>query len=190
MRYAEKRRRGLAALGALCGLAATLGVSGPALAGQNRRKDCPPGALPKIYLHPRRLVYGHKPRSRTPQIHRLERMQKLTKSAALAGVIAFAATATPAVAGPPDVYSGPGGRGECAAGRGVLLIRHQLRRPGDRKHFYRGPVQRGCRYLFGIQPDTSRPGDRVCRAEGNNIDIGSGWSFDSHLGRGHNPLRR
>ena len=44
----------------------------------------------------------------------------------LAGVVAMAATAGPAVAdvvtSGPDVYSGPGGRGECAAGRGVHFI--------------------------------------------------------------------
>ena len=37
----------------------------------------------------------------------------------------------------PGVYSGPGGFGECAAGRGVLRIRHQLRRPGHRRHLCR-----------------------------------------------------
>ena len=87
----------------------------------------------------------------------------------LAGVVAMAATAGPAVADDvirSDVYSGPGGCGECTAGRGVLFIRHQLRRPGDRKHLYRRPVQRQCRYLFGIKPDISRPGGRVYRADG------------------------
>ena len=39
MRYAEEWRRELAVIGAMCGLAATLGVAGLAVAGQNRRED-------------------------------------------------------------------------------------------------------------------------------------------------------
>jgi len=100
MRCAENLRRGLAAPGALRGLAATLGVAGSVIAGQKRREDGSPRAPSKIHLHPRSLRCGHKPRSRTPQIRWEERMQRLTKSVALAGVIAIAAAATPSVAAP------------------------------------------------------------------------------------------
>ena len=93
-------------------------------------------------------------------------------------------------AGTRGVSSGPGGLGEFPAGRGVLFIRHQLRRPGDRKLLCRRPVQCCCRYLFGVHPGISRPGDRVYRAAGNNCTFRRGWRFDGHLGRGHNPLRR
>jgi hypothetical protein len=100
----------------------------------------------------------------------------------LAGMIAMAAAAGPAVADvlnpvptfipvPADMFSNfqPGGARTLrvysinnASNRGVSitrsLLRYQLRRPGDRKHFYRRPVQCQCRYLFGIQPDISRSG--------------------------------
>jgi hypothetical protein len=89
-----------------------------------------------------------------------------------------------------EVCSGSGGRSECAAGRSVLLIRHQLRRPGDRKHLCRRPVQCQCRYLFGIQPDISRPGDRVYRAAGDHLGVGCGWRPDGHFGRDDHHLRR
>ena len=113
-------------------------------------------------------------------------------SVASAGVIALAATASPAIAAVTfeTFIPVPADAANVQPGGAFSSFDISFADPVTGNIFIADRSNASCRYLFGIQPDISRPGDRVYRAAGDNIDFRRGWRFDGHLGRGHNPLRR